>query len=94
LKITEKVLGAFVKQIVRGLGAIPGMIVGEFGKAEGKTGGRGLRVPRVLSFLKASLASFERAFICIDTLDVLLKHQPTLLRSLHNISQSSPGVGF
>jgi len=37
----------------------------------------------------------DRAFICIDALDELLvKHVPTLLRCLHNISQSCPEVRF
>jgi len=91
----ENVLGALVKQIVRRLGGIPDEIDEAFRKAKGEIGGRGLRVPEVLSLLKVALAPLDRAFICIDALDELLvRHLPTLLRSLHDISQSCPGVRF
>ena len=37
----------------------------------------------------------DRAFICIDALDELQeKHLPNLLRSLHAISESYPGIRF
>jgi len=95
MQTPENVLDALIKQIVRGLGAVPDKIDGAFQKAKGQVRGRGLRVPEALSLLKASLAPLDRAFICIDALDELLvKHLPTLLRSLHDISQSCPGVRF
>ena len=95
LQTPENVLGALVKQIVRGLGAMPTEIDEAFRKAKGQVGGLGLRVPDVLSLLKASIAPLDQAFICIDALDELLvKHLPTLLRSLHDISQSCPSVRF
>ena len=93
MQTPENVLGALIKQIVRGLGAIPDEIDVAFRKAKGQIGGRGLRVPEALSLLKAALAPLDRTFICIDALDELLvKHLPTLLSSLHDISQSCPAV--
>ena len=91
----ENVLGALIKQIVRARGVIPTEIDSAFQKAKAQIGGRGLRVPEELELLKASIAPLDRAFICIDALDELLvKHLPTLLRSLNNLSQSCPGVRF
>ena len=95
IQTPENVLGALVKQIVRALGVMPTEIDEAFRKAKGQVGGLGLRVPEVLSLLKASIALLDRAFICIDALDELVvKHLPTLLRSLHDISQSCPGARF
>jgi len=95
MQTPEKVLGALAKQIVRGLGVIPDEIGGAFRTSRSQVGGRGLRVPEALSLLKSAIAPLDRAFICIDALDELLvKHLPTLLRSLHDISQSCPGVRF
>ena len=95
MQTPENVLGALVKQIVRGLGAIPKEIMTAFRKAKGRVGGRGLRVPEALELLKATLAPLDLAFICIDALDELLeKHLPKLLRPLHDISQSCPEIRF
>ena len=91
----ENLLGSLIKQIVRGSGVIPGEINSAFQKAKSQVGGRGLRVPEALELLKAALARFDRAFICIDALDELLdKHLPQILRSLHSISQSLPAIRF
>jgi len=93
MQTPENVLGALVKQIVRGWSVIPIEISSAFREAEGQIGGRSLRVPEALSLLKAALAPLDRAFICIDALDEpLVNHLPTLLCSLHDISQSCPGV--
>jgi len=95
MQTPENVLGALIKQIVRGLGAIPTEINTAFQKAKVQVGGRGLRVPEALSLLKAALAPLGRAFICIDSLDELLgKHLPKLLRSLYYVSRSFPGIRF
>jgi len=95
MQTPENVLGALVKQIVRGLGAIPPEINAAFQKAKGQVGGRGLRVTESISLLKSALVPFDRVFICVDALDELLeKHLPKLLRSFHDISQSCPGVRF
>ena len=95
MQTPENVLGALIKQIVRRSGAIPAGVDSAFQKAKGYVGGRGLRVPEALELLKAALASWDRAFICIDALDELPeKHLPQLLRSLHTISQSLPAVRF
>ena len=95
MQTPENVLGALVKQIMRGLGAIPTEISAAFQKAKGLVGGRGLRAPETLELLKAALSPFKRAFICIDALDEFQeKNLPRLLRSLHTISQSCPGVRF
>ena len=93
MQTPENVLGALIKQVMRGLGAVPTEINSAFQKAKGHVGGRGLRVPEALELLKAALAPFDRAFICIDALDELQeKHLPQLLRSLHAISQSLPAI--
>jgi len=93
IQTPENVLGALVKQIVRGLDITPTEITAAFQKAKGHVGGRGLRVPEALEILRAALAPLDRAFICIDALDELLgKHLPKLLRSLHAIHQSCPGI--
>ena len=95
MQTPENVLGALIKQIMRGHGVIPTEINSAFQKAKGQVGGRGLRVPEALELLKACIAPLDRAFICIDALDELVvKHLPALLRSLYNISQSCPGVRF
>jgi len=95
MQTPENVLGALTKQIVRGLGSIPVEINSAFQKAKGQVVGRGLRVPEALELLKAALAPLDRAFICIDALDELLeKHLPQLLRSLHTISQLLPAIRF
>ena len=95
MQTPENVLGALIKQIVRGSSAIPTEINSAFQKAKGQLGGRGLRVPEALELLKAAIAPLDRAFICIDAMDELLeKHLPQLLRSLHTISQSLPAIRF
>ena len=78
---------------MRGSKAIPTEINTAFQKAKGQVGGRGLRVPEALELMKAAVGPSDRAFICIDALDELPgKHLPKLLRSLHVISQSCPGI--
>ena len=95
IQTPENVLGALIKQIVRGSGMIATEISSAFPKAKGQVGGRGLRALDAQELLKAALAPLSRAFICIDALDELLdKHLPQLLRSLHAISQSLPAIRF
>ena len=95
IQTPENVLGALIKQIVRGSGAIPKETNSAFQKAKSQIGGRGLRVPEALELLKAVLEPLDRAFICIDALDELLeKHLPQILRSLNTISQSLPAIRF
>ena len=45
IQTPENVLGALIKQIVRGLGTISAEIDTAFQKAKGQVGGRGFRVP-------------------------------------------------
>ena len=95
MQTPENVLGALVKQIVRGKETVPTEIAAAFQKANNQVGGRGLRIPEALGLLNAAVASFGRAFICIDALDEFSeKHLPKLLRPLHAISQSCPGIRF
>ena len=89
----ENILGALLKQLIRGLGTIPIEIDKAFQKAKSQVGGRGLRVHELLPLLEAALAPLERAFICIDALDECLgKHLPELLPSLYTISRWSPKI--
>ena len=95
MQTPENVLGALIKQIVCGLEVVPTEIAAAFQKAKKQVGGRGLRIPEALELLKAAVASFGRAFICIDALDEFSeKHLPKLLRPLNAISQSCPGIRF
>ena len=95
IQTSENVLGTLVKQIVRGLEAIPTENTVAFQKAKNQVGGRGLRIPEALELLKVAVAPLSRAFICIDALDEFSeKHLPELLRPLHDISQSCPGIRF
>ena len=95
MQTPENMLGALVKQVIGKLGVIPPEIDAAFQKAKGQVGGWGLRTPEALELLKAAVAPLNQAFICIDALDELQgKHLPKLLRSLHAISESYPGVRF
>ena len=95
MQTPENVLGAPVKQIISGLEQIPTKIATAFQKAKNQVGGRGPRIPDALELLKAAVAPWDRAFICIDALDEFLgKNLPKLLRSWHAISRSCPGIRF
>ena len=95
MQTPENVVGALVKQVVRGLEDVPTEIAAAFQEAKKQVGGRGLRIPEALELLKAAVASFGRVFICIDALDEFSeKHLPKLLRPLHAISRSCPGIRF
>ena len=95
MQTSGNVLGALIKQIVRGSGTVPTGINAAFQKAKGQVGGRGLRVPEALELLRSALAPLDRAFICIDALDELPeKYLSKLLHSLRVISQSCPEIRF
>jgi len=89
---TTNMLGAILKQLAS-RGGIPEHIREAFQKAKREFGGRGLRLPAVVEFLKKTTTSLERMFICIDALDELVpKHRRELLRSLQEIVCTSPNM--
>jgi len=93
MQTPENVLGALIKQIVRGPGVIPVEINSAFQKARNQVGDRGLRVPKALELLKAAVAPLDRASTCIDALDELQdKYLPQVFRPLHSISLSFPAI--
>jgi len=89
---TANMLGAILKQLAT-KGGIPAHIMEAFREARNKFGGRGLRVPRMVDFVKKAIASLPRVFICIDALDESTpKHRRELLESLREIVRMSPNV--
>lgn len=86
------VLGALLKQVVRGFENIPEEIVQAFERQKRVIGGRGLRLPEIVKMLQNILSS-QRTFICIDALDECVPHlRLTLLDSLRKILDKSQGT--
>ena len=83
-------LGALLRQVVGGLGEVPGQIVKAYEDQKMVIGGRAPRHSDIVKMLQT--ASFEkRTFICIDALDeCAAEHRVRLLDSLHLIVQKSP----
>ena len=91
MQTPENVLGALVKQVVHGLEAIPTENTVAFQKAKNQVGGRGLRIPESRELLKAAVAPFSLAFVCIDALDELSeKHLPKLLPCYFPVMSGDP----
>ena len=61
-------LGALLKQLLSGLGAIPGEITRKFRGRRKVIGGRKLHLPDVVKML-ADVSSLQHTFICVDALD-------------------------
>ena len=86
------VLGALLKQVVRGLGDIPEEIVQAFEHQQRAIGGRGLRLSEIVRMLQNILSS-RRTYICIDALDECVPHlRLVLLDSLRKILDKSRGT--
>lgn len=84
--------GALLKQLIGGRDT-PEYINQVLQKELGNLGGRGLRLPDPLKMLTVTLASRERAFICIDALDKSPPdHRLELLESLRGIAHKSPNA--
>ena len=85
-------LGAILKQLVS-RGGIPEYVRGSFRKAKKEFGGRGLRLPDLVDFLRRTIEPLERVFICIDALDESAPRlRQGLIESLREIVKMSPNT--
>ena len=84
------VLGALLKQIVRGLEEVPGEIMRAY-EDQGKViGGRGPRLADIMGMLQIT-SSRRRTFVCMDALDECVPgNRVKILDSLNKILQNSP----
>ena len=89
---STSVLGALLKQVVGGLGEVPGKIARAYQNQKKVIGGRGPRLSDVVRMLQTT-SSEKRTFICIDALDECMAgHQAKLLSSLNQILKESPAT--
>ena len=86
------VLGALLKQVVKGLEKVPGEIIQAY-EDQGKViGGRGPRLDDIVKMLQVT-SSERRTFICMDALDECVpENRVKLLDSLSHILGKSPGT--
>jgi len=85
-------LGALLKQVVGGLGEVPGEIVEAYEDQKTVIGGRAPRLPDIVKMLQAT-SSQKRMFICVDALDeCAAEYRVKVLDSLDQIVQKSPGT--
>jgi len=85
-------LGSLLKQLLRGLGAIPEEIVEQFRGQKKAIGGRRLQLPDIVKMC-AAVTSLQRTFICVDALDECVpKHRLEVLGALGQILQGSPNT--
>jgi len=89
---SESVLGALLKQVVRGLEEVPGEIARAYEGQEKVIGGRGLQLADIVKMLQIT-SSRKRTFVCMDGLDECVPgNRAKLLDSLSKILQESPGT--
>ena len=85
-------LGAVLKQVIRGLGEVPEEIARAYEDQEQVIGGRAPQLPDIVKMLQNTV-SVKRTFICIDALDeCMAKYRVKILTSLDKILRSSPGT--
>ena len=85
------VLGALLKQVIRGLGEVPGEIAQAYEDQE-RVGGLGPQLADIVKMFQIT-CSRKRTFVCIDALDeCVLGNRVKLLDSLNKILQHSPGT--
>ena len=86
------VLGALLKQVVRGLGGIPEEISRAYQNRNSVIGGGGPPLADILTMLQTT-SSKKPTFICIDALDECAeKYRVKFLDSLNQILEKSPGT--
>jgi len=89
---SASMLGALLKQVVGGLGEVPGEIVKAYEDQKMVIGGRAPRLSDIVKMLQ-TISSKKCTFICIDALDeCAAEYRVKLLDSLHQILQKSPGT--
>ena len=89
---STSMLGTLLKQLVVGLGEVPGEIVQAYENQKNLIGGRRPRHADIVKMLQTT-SSIKRTFICIDALDeCVLEHRTKLLDSLNKILLESPAT--
>ena len=89
---STSMLGALLKQVVSGLGEVPGEIIKAYEGQKKVIGGRRPELSDILRMLQAT-SSEKLTFICIDALDeCAADHRVRVLDSLHQILRKSPGT--
>ena len=87
---SANVLGALLKQVVRGLGEVPGEIMWAYEDQQKVIGGRGPQLADIVKMLQIT-CSRRRVFVCIDALDECVPgNRVKLLDSLNKILRESP----
>ena len=85
------VLGALLKQVIRGLGEVPEEIARAYEDQE-KVGGLGPQLADIVKMLQIT-SSRKRTFVCMDALDECVPgNRVKLLDSLNKILRMSPGT--
>ena len=85
-------LGAVLKQVIRGLGEVPEEIARAYEVQKQFIGGRGPQLADIVKMLQNTV-SMKRTFICIDALDECVAgYRVKILASLNQILRSSPGT--
>jgi len=85
-------LGSLVKQLLTGLGEIPGEIVQKFRSRKKVIGGRKLQLPDLVGMF-ATVSDSQPTFVCVDAFDECLpEHQMEVLDALEQILGRSPKV--
>ena len=89
---STSVLGALLKQVVKGLEEVPGEIAQAYEKQEKVIGGRGPQLADLVKMLQIA-SSRRQTFVCLDALDECVPgNRVKLLDSLNRILQESPGT--
>ena len=85
-------LGSLLKQLVSGLGAVPGEVEQKFRGHKRMIGGRGLRLADIVEMF-ATVSSSQRTFIWVDALDECIpRYQLEVIDALGQILQRSPNT--
>ena len=85
-------LGSLPKQVVSGMGEVPGEIAQAYEDHKKVIDGRGLQLADIVRMLQTTVSE-KPTFICIDALDeCIARYRIKLLDSLNQILRRSPGT--
>jgi len=85
-------LGSLLKQVVSGMGEVPGEIAQAYEDHKKVIDGRGLQLADIVRMLQTTVSE-KPTFICIDALDeCIARYRIKLLDSLNQILRRSPGT--